>query len=65
MWGRLVLEHVVPIYRGGDTTLGNCVPACSVCNNAKGPMPPEVFLAMYPKRAIEFTRRVLEANGLT
>lgn len=30
------LEHVIPIDLGGGTTVGNCVPACKVCNSAKG-----------------------------
>lgn len=31
-----VIEHVVPISRGGGTTSDNCVPACLRCNGLKG-----------------------------
>lgn len=33
--GDLTLDHVVPLARGGNTTLGNVVPACKVCNRDK------------------------------
>ncbi|WP_373301448.1 HNH endonuclease [Streptomyces djakartensis] len=29
-------EHIVPISRGGDDSIGNLVPACPDCNLAKG-----------------------------
>jgi 5-methylcytosine-specific restriction endonuclease McrA len=32
----LTLDHLVPIARGGTSTLGNCVPACKECNSEKG-----------------------------
>lgn len=32
-------DHLVPVRRGGDTVLGNIVPACSKCDDSKGGMP--------------------------
>jgi hypothetical protein len=28
-------DHLVPVNRGGDTVLGNMVPACSLCDDSK------------------------------
>ena len=33
--GKLTLDHVVPLSRGGDHTLTNILPACSTCNSRK------------------------------
>jgi 5-methylcytosine-specific restriction endonuclease McrA len=33
--GRLTLDHVVPLIRGGKSVRGNIVPACKECNSAK------------------------------
>lgn len=33
--GELTLDHVVPLVRGGQSTRGNCVPACKTCNSQK------------------------------
>lgn len=30
-----VIEHYIPISRGGGTTSKNCLPACTCCNNLK------------------------------
>ena len=37
----LTLDHVVPVARGGQTTKGNCVPACKDCNNQKKNLLPQ------------------------
>lgn len=34
--GPTVVDHVIPLARGGTNGLGNVVPACQVCNSAKG-----------------------------
>ncbi|MEW6214151.1 MAG: HNH endonuclease [Nitrospirota bacterium] len=31
----LIMDHVVPIIRGGKSTKGNVVPVCKECNNKK------------------------------
>jgi 5-methylcytosine-specific restriction endonuclease McrA len=31
----LVLEHTIPIAKGGGTTLRNCVPSCGDCNKKR------------------------------
>lgn len=33
--GKLQLDHVIPIARGGRHSIGNLVPACSRCNGSK------------------------------
>lgn len=35
-----VLEHYIPIIRGGGTTAENCVPACFTCNSQKSSKEP-------------------------
>jgi 5-methylcytosine-specific restriction endonuclease McrA len=35
-----VLEHFVPLSRGGGTTSFNCIPACAWCNAIKNDKPP-------------------------
>jgi len=32
---QLTMDHVVPLARGGTSTLGNVVPACAACNRDK------------------------------
>lgn len=31
----LTMDHIVPLARGGTSTLGNLVPACKTCNQTK------------------------------
>lgn len=31
----LTMDHVVPISKGGKTTIDNVIPACSSCNSSK------------------------------
>ncbi len=33
--GKLTMDHVVPLARGGKSVKGNLVTACKDCNNAK------------------------------
>lgn len=44
-----VLEHVIPISRGGTNTPDNIVMACQWCNNSKGTKTPLEFLAGWPR----------------
>jgi 5-methylcytosine-specific restriction endonuclease McrA len=41
----LTLDHVVPLVRGGQSTRGNCVPACKACNSAKQSLLPVEWAA--------------------
>lgn len=34
--GRMQIDHVVPISRGGTNTIDNITPACAKCNREKG-----------------------------
>jgi len=36
-------DHLTPISKGGDTTLGNIVPACAKCDDSKQDSPFEVW----------------------
>jgi hypothetical protein len=38
------MDHYVPVVQGGGTTRGNCVPACTSCNSAKGGRAPQGYL---------------------
>ena len=40
---QLVIDHHVPIIRGGHLVPGNLVALCSPCNNRKADVPPESF----------------------
>lgn len=33
---KLTYDHVIPLSRGGDTSISNCVIACKSCNSSKG-----------------------------
>ena len=39
--GKMTMDHVVPISRGGGTTADNVVPACQSCNSSKNARTPE------------------------
>ncbi len=51
----LTLDHIVPLSRGGKTIIGNCVPACELCNKAKGcDTPVDIFFrSLSPESAGE------------
>src|SRR5690349_2767038 len=38
-----ILEHKIPVCRGGKSNLTNCVPACVRCNREKGAFTVEEF----------------------
>ena len=42
--GKLTMDHVVPIARGGESNKGNIVPSCSDCNRKKKLMTPAELL---------------------
>ena len=46
--GRLHLDHVVPLSRGGMHTPGNLVPACERCNHSKRAQPVEAWYLSQP-----------------
>lgn len=37
-------DHLVPVSKGGDTVLGNIVPACQKCDDSKGSAPFDVWM---------------------
>lgn len=44
--GLMTIDHVVPVAKGGKTTVQNVVPACRRCNSAKGVGVPRVSLRL-------------------
>ena len=44
----LQIEHVTPKTRGGSNRVSNLTLACAPCNQAKGALPVEIFLAKKP-----------------
>ena len=44
--GQLTIDHVIPLARGGDHTIGNFAPACKKCNSTKG----DSFIMEWRKR---------------
>jgi 5-methylcytosine-specific restriction endonuclease McrA len=46
----LTCDHVVPVSRGGSSTLGNLVTACLACNLAKSMMTPREWRAQQRQR---------------
>ena len=46
----LQVEHIQPKARGGSNRISNLCLACEKCNQAKGVLPIEVFLAKQPER---------------
>ncbi len=43
-------EHLVPVARGGETVLGNMVPACQPCNDSKHSKPYDKWLLERAKK---------------
>ncbi len=39
-----VMEHLIPLTKGGGTTVDNCVPACRPCNSRKRDHHPDVIV---------------------
>lgn len=48
--GTLTCDHVVPVSRGGSSTLDNLVTACLACNLAKSTMTPKEWRAQLRQR---------------
>lgn len=42
--GRLVIDHFIPVAKGGRTERGNLVPACVRCNSRKSDRPPDQWV---------------------
>lgn len=61
---RIVLEHVIPVSRGGGTIADNVLPACLSCNTSKSDRDPVEWLASDPDRLLQFIDSVCKAEGL-
>jgi 5-methylcytosine-specific restriction endonuclease McrA len=53
---QLTLDHVQPLVRGGDGSVGNLVTACADCNTQKGSAPAWHYLAELPAERENFLR---------
>lgn len=67
--GRLTIDHVQPISRGGKTNFDNCVSACKPCNNKKGRRTPSEARMFLRKRPFtptisEFIRLKMKQLGI-
>ena len=51
--GRLTCDHMIPVSRGGSSTLDNLVTACLACNLAKATKTPEEWRAELRQRKQE------------
>lgn len=48
--GRLGLDHLLPVSRGGTSEMSNLVTACVACNSAKGARTPQEWLASLQRK---------------
>ncbi|MCC7054153.1 MAG: HNH endonuclease [Gemmatimonadaceae bacterium] len=55
----LTIDHVQPLLRGGDSSGGNVVTACSACNLRKGHRRLAEFLLDEPEALASFRARAL------
>ena len=52
-YGKVHIDHVYPVSRGGETVLENLVTACWRCNTAKGDRTPsEARMRLLPSRLL-------------
>ena len=49
-----VIEHYIPLERGGGTTVSNCVPACTMCNVSKDARNRQLIRIYDNQRVIDF-----------
>jgi len=56
----ITIDHWVPRSLGGYSNIGNIVPACAPCNNAKGSIPPAKLDTKFPAERIAWINSMLE-----
>jgi CRISPR/Cas system Type II protein with McrA/HNH and RuvC-like nuclease domain len=54
-----VIDHLVPLSRGGEDEIDNCVPSCSDCNSSKG----SKLLSEWKKPGLEYISDANEMLG--
>lgn len=65
--GKLTVDHVVPLARGGSNSIDNIVPACSRCNCRKRHEDPKVWLRRAAAEGLRLTAhavRLLDGQPL-
>jgi 5-methylcytosine-specific restriction endonuclease McrA len=55
-----VLEHYIPVVKGGGTTIDNCIPACNACNLKKGNRHPSKIDHLFPPDNLTRIREYLD-----
>jgi 5-methylcytosine-specific restriction endonuclease McrA len=58
-----VLEHFVPINKGGGTTADNCIPSCNMCNSKKGHRHPSNISHLFPSENLARIREYLSQQS--
>ena len=58
-----VMEHFVPVARGGGTTAGNCLPSCEPCNATRGGKHPDALDATLGAATLAGLRRYLTSRS--
>jgi len=56
-----VLEHYMPVVKGGGTTKSNCIPACNACNLKKGNRHPDKLNGLFPPENLARIRDYLQS----
>lgn len=57
------LEHFIPRSKGGKTHVGNCLPACVICNKKKNNHTGTFFIAMFGEERIEYLKQYLASRS--
>ena len=60
----IILEHVIPVSRGGGTVFDNVLPSCRSCNTSKSDSDPVEWLAANPDRLFCLIDAICKAEGL-
>ncbi len=60
--GKMTIDHIVPVSRGGANDIENVVSACKACNDRKNNVPLGVFLERQGVPWAEFVRRYRQAD---
>jgi len=61
---KLIIEHLIPVSRGGNNHPHNLVMACERCNIQKFDRTPDEFFLLYPKKKEVFLQLDLNRNKL-
>lgn len=63
MGNKLVMDHFIPVSRGGPTALGNLLPCCRSCNASKSNKMPEDWCTPTAYSAAKFMLKIFERDS--